>query len=70
MPPSFDPIPKPPIDEFAVRPNLHYRLDRDRFDLQSLIDELDWLPGGRLNAAHEAVDRRADEDVASAGLCL
>ena len=60
MPAPFPPIPKPPIDEFAVRPNLDYSRDRDRFDLQSLIDELDWLPDGRLNAAHEAIDRHAE----------
>ena len=60
MPTRFPPIPKPPIAEFTVRPNLDYLRDRDRFDLQSLIDELDWLPGGRLNAAHEAIDRHAE----------
>ena len=60
MPTRFPPIPKPPIAEFTVRPNLHYRRDRESFDLQSLIDELDWLPGGRLNAAHEAIDRHAE----------
>ena len=60
MPPHFPLIPKSPIDEFPVRPNLDYRRDRESFDLQSLIDELDWLPGGRLNAAHEAIDRHAE----------
>ena len=41
MPPHFPLIPKSPIDEFPVRPNLDYRRDRESFDLQSLIDELD-----------------------------
>ena len=61
MPPRFPTIPKPPIDEFVVRPNLDYSRDRCRYDLQSLIDELDWLPGGHLNAAHEAIDRHATD---------
>ncbi len=59
MPPRFSPIPKPSIDEFTVRPNLDYSRDRKSFAPQSLIDELDWLPQGRLNAAHEAIDRHA-----------
>ena len=59
MPTRFAPIPKPSIDEFAIRPNLDYRHDRESFDLQRLIDELDWLPGGRLNMAHQAIDRHA-----------
>ena len=60
MPAPFPPIPKPPIDEVPVRPNLDYRRERNSLDLQFLIDELDWLPCGRLNAAHEAIDRHAE----------
>ena len=30
------------------------------FDWQQMFDELDWLPGGGLNKAHEAIDRHAN----------
>lgn len=63
MPKRFAPIRKPPIDEFTVRPNLDYRRDCEDFDVQRLIDGLDWLPGGRLNMAHEAIDRHAANPV-------
>ena len=43
---SFSPIPKPPIDKFEVTPNLNYDTDLDGFDWQTIMDELDWLPGG------------------------
>ena len=56
---SFSPIPKPPIDKFEVKPNLNYDTDLDGFDWQTIMDELDWLPGGGLNKAHEAIDRHA-----------
>ena len=32
---------------------------RASFDWQQVYDELDWLPGGALNIAHEAIDRHA-----------
>ena len=56
---SFSPIPKTPIDNFKVTPNLNYDTDLDGFDWQTIMDELDWLPGGGLNKAHEAIDRHA-----------
>lgn len=39
-----------------MRANLEY----ESFRWGDLHRELDWLPGGRLNIAHEAVDRHAD----------
>ena len=55
-----DEIPKPPIDELRVLPNL---ADYDRmagsFRWEDLYPELDWLPDGGLNKAHECIDRHA-----------
>ena len=56
---SFETIGKPDVSEFDVSPNL----DRDNvteFDWQQMYSELDWLPGGGLNKAHEAIDRHAN----------
>ena len=56
---TFETIGKPPVDQFEVAPNL----DRDNvgeFDWQQIYSELDWLPGGGLNKAHEAIDRHAN----------
>ncbi|HXF51582.1 MAG TPA: acetate--CoA ligase [Dehalococcoidia bacterium] len=51
-------ITKPPIEEFRVRPNLaDYDAMRRSFVYESVMDELDGLPGGGLNIAYEAVDR-------------
>lgn len=51
-------ITKPPIDEFPVRPHLaDYDAMRRSFVYESVMDELDGLPGGGLNIAYEAVDR-------------
>lgn len=51
-------ITKPPIDQFPVRPNLaDYDAMRRSFVYESVMDELDGLPGGGLNIAYEAVDR-------------
>jgi acetyl-CoA synthetase len=51
-------ITKPPVDEFPVRPNLiDYEAMRRTFVYESVIEELDGLPGGGLNIAYEAVDR-------------
>ncbi|MDP7534415.1 MAG: AMP-binding protein, partial [SAR202 cluster bacterium] len=56
---SFETIGKPPIDQFEVKPNLNPD-DVSGFDWQQLYSELDWLPGGGLNKAHEAIDRHAN----------
>ncbi len=44
----------------AVRPNLDYARDSANFQWEQVHGELDWLPGGGLNMAHEAIDRHAD----------
>ena len=44
--------------ELAVTPNLTDG-DRARFTWDAVRAHLDWLPGGGLNIAHEAVDRHA-----------
>ena len=50
------PISKP--DSFPVTPNLaDYDSARGGFDWASIEAELDWLPNGGLNLAHEAIDR-------------
>tara|TARA_Y100000310_G_scaffold253883_1_gene260867 strand:+ start:3578 stop:5335 length:1758 start_codon:yes stop_codon:yes gene_type:complete len=56
---TFETIGKPPVDQFKVKPNL----DPDNvgeFDWEQVYSELDWLPGGGLNKAHEAIDRHAN----------
>ena len=51
-------ITKPPLDQFPVRPNLtDYEAMRKTFVYESVMGELDGLPGGGLNIAYEAVDR-------------
>ena len=57
---SFPPIHKPSRDEMSVAPNLEYAKTRAGFDWQQMYSELDWLPGGYLNKAHEAIDRHAN----------
>ena len=54
-------IRKPKVEEFRTKPHL---LDpRDSPDVGTVWDavqsELDWLPGGFLNKAHECIDRHA-----------
>ena len=54
-------IAKPGLDDFTVRPNLdRYDALRETFSWQELRQELDGLPGGGLNLAHEAIDRHVD----------
>jgi acetyl-CoA synthetase len=51
-------INKPPVDQFPVRPNLDdYDRIRSQFVYPDVIRELDGLPGGGLNIAHESLDR-------------
>ena len=55
---DYEPIDKPKPEEFAVRPNLDdYEGIRASFDYERIMDELDGLPGGGLNIAHESLDR-------------
>ena len=56
----FAPISKPGFDQMPVKPNLDYDKTRGNFRWEEMYDELDWLPGGWLNKAHEAIDRHAN----------
>ena len=56
---SFETIHKQPVSAFDVAPNLD-RENVSEFDWQQMYSELDWLPGGGLNKAHEAIDRHAN----------
>ena len=59
---SFPRIPKQPIENMKVQPNLHLEDSYKNFDWEEMYRELDWLPGGGLNKAHEAIDRHANSD--------
>jgi acetyl-CoA synthetase len=59
-PTSFPTITKPIVAEMKVKPNLlDYEKFRAGFRWEDVYRELDWLPGGWLNMAHEAIDRHA-----------
>ena len=54
-------IAKPAVDQMRVRPNLaDVEAAREGFRWESVYDELDWLPGGYLNKAHECIDRHCE----------
>ena len=54
-------IRKPAIEEFGVRPNLVEFEQRGEASVwEEIQKELDWLPGGFLNKAHECIDRHVD----------
>ena len=57
---SFPTIHKPDIGEFEVKPNLEYEKVAADFKWSDIYEELDWLPDGALNKAHEAIDRHAN----------
>jgi acetyl-CoA synthetase len=55
---DFRPVEKP--GSFTVLPNLgDYATARESFDWDQVSKYLDGLPGGRINIAHEAIDRHA-----------
>ncbi len=57
---DYQVIPKPRPEEFRVRPHLPDPGDpRSVAIWETVQKELDWLPGGFLNKAHECVDRHA-----------
>jgi acetyl-CoA synthetase len=57
---DYQAIRKPKVEEFQLEPNLiDPEQSCDGNIWQSLRGELDWLPGGFLNKAHECVDRHA-----------
>ena len=54
-------VDKPSISKMKVKPNLSkYEATRKAFDWEQMYRELDWLPGGFLNKAHECIDRHAN----------
>ena len=57
---TFPAIGKPGVDEMPVKPNLDYEKTLGNFQWADMYAELDWLPGGWLNKAHEAIDRHAN----------
>ena len=58
---SFPTIEKSSIDEMAVKPNLaDYDGVGSTFQWEDMYQELDWLPDGWLNKAHEAIDRHTN----------
>ncbi|MDP2673784.1 MAG: acetate--CoA ligase [Dehalococcoidia bacterium] len=55
---NYQPIVKPAPDRMPVRPNLiDYAAARASFRWDGIRAELDGLPGGGLNIAHECIDR-------------
>jgi acetyl-CoA synthetase len=55
---DYAPITKPPVDQMPVRPNLeNYTAERQSITWDTIKAELDWLPGGKINKAHECLDR-------------
>ena len=59
---DYQPIVKPPLDQFSVSPNLNdWKARRAAHSWDAVRAELDGLPnGGGLNLAHEAIDRHAN----------
>ena len=54
-------IDKPAPERMAVTPNLpDLEATRAGFRWEDMYGELDWLPGGFLNKAHECIDRHAE----------
>ena len=54
-------IRKSAIEEFGVRPNLvEFERRGEASVWEEIQKELDWLPGGFLNKAHECIDRHVD----------
>ena len=55
---DYEPITKPPVSELKVKPNIEdYDEFVNNFKWTDIEAELDWLPGGGLNNAYEAIDR-------------
>ena len=58
---EYQVIAKPAVDQMAVRPNLpDVEAAREGFRWESVYEDLDWLPGGHLNKAHECIDRHCE----------
>ena len=60
---NYEPIVKPPPERMPVTPNLiGYEAVGDAFRWDDIRAELDGLPGGGLNIAHECIDRHLTTD--------
>ncbi len=58
---DYQVVEKPSVSQMKVKPNLtDYDEFRKTFTWESIYQELDWLPGGYLNKAHECIDRHAN----------
>ena len=54
----YDPISKPALSSFKIKPHLaDWAAARKSHNWWDIYKELDWLPGGGLNNAYNAVDR-------------
>ena len=63
---DYQVVDKPSVSQMKVKPNLtDYDEFRKTFTWESIHQELDWLPGGYLNKAHECIDRHANGPNAS-----
>jgi acetyl-CoA synthetase len=50
-------IPKKPLDQFAVKPNLNdYQNIREKFSWDKIANELDWFDNEHINIAHVTID--------------
>jgi len=55
---DYEPITKPSVSSQDVKPNIEdYEESIKGFGWRDVESELDWLPGGGLNNAYEAIDR-------------
>ena len=58
---DYQVVNKPSISQMKVKPNLtDYDQLRTSFSWEEMHRELDWLPDGYLNKAHECIDRHAN----------
>ena len=58
---DYQVVDKHSVSQMKVKPNLtDYDEFRKTFTWDSIHQELDWLPGGYLNKAHECIDRHAN----------
>ena len=57
---TFPIIKKKPVKEMDVKPNHDLVKSYEDFSWETMYEDLDWLPGGGLNKAHECIDRHAN----------
>lgn len=55
---DYEPIRKPPLSQMKFKPNIgDYSKYSEGFQWSDVQKSIDWLPGGGLNKAYEAIDR-------------